>query len=152
MLRRSFKLTQRCTIIKRNYIGTAVNSQAQALQTKPENEEYDEVARYPEIIDTSFTNRKKLEALSWQKQIQETPTVEEKMIKINMPRYYGFKVVHMNDERLPYNCLPAIQHYTRTLYEAMPTEMEKDENILKHVEVLKGDVQSALEFSHDFFR
>lgn len=150
LLRRGDSLTARCaTACLRHYIGTPKNYAQAALA---ENDEFTEVAQYPEIKDLSFLARKEREALSWQEQIQKTATVEEKMIKINMPRYYGFKVVELHDERLPYNCLPAIQHYTRTLFESLPIESKDDEKLLSYLTALKSDVQDALELAHDYFR
>lgn len=54
--------------------------------------------------------------------------------------------------RLPYNCLPAIQHYTRTLYESKPNELKADEKLASYVEAIKGDVLDCLEMAHDYFR
>lgn len=153
LMRRANSLTARCATVYRHYIATPKNSQASAVQTAvSENDEYTEVAQYPDIKDLSFTARKEREALSWQEQVQKAPTVEEKMIKINMPRYYGYKVVQLNDERLPYNCLPAIQHYTRTLYEYLPSELKEDEIITSHVMTVKEDIIDALELAYDYFR
>ncbi|XP_037815353.1 28S ribosomal protein S30, mitochondrial [Lucilia sericata] len=154
LMRRAESLTARCASVCRNYIATPKNAQAASAAPQTavtENDEYFEVAQYPEIKDPSFTARKEREALSFQEQVQKAATVEEKMIKINMPRYYGYKVVQLHDERLPYNCLPAIQHYTRTLYENMPSELKADEKLNSYVETLKGDIQEALEVAHDYF-
>lgn len=123
-----------------------------ATQKATDNDEYWETPQYPEIKDTSFDGRKKDEAKTWHEQIQKTPTVEEKLIKINMPRYYGYKVVHMNEERLPYNCLPAIQHYTRTHFEPMENEVQEDEKLSAFVAALKERIVDVVEFSHDFYR
>lgn len=153
LMRRAESLTARCATVCRNYIATPKNSQAATAQPSAnENDEYTEVAQYPEIKDPSFLARKEREALSFQEQVQKAPTVEEKMLKINMPRYYGYKVVQLHDERLPYNCLPAIQHYTRTLYESKPNELKGDEKLASYVEAIKGDVLDSLEMAHDYFR
>lgn len=150
LMRRAEYLTARCASLCRQYIATPKNSQAVA-QTAVAESEYTEVAEYPEILDTTFTARKERETMTWQEEVQAAPTVEEKMIKINMPRYYGYKVVELNDARLPYNCLPAIQHYTRTVYESIPVDVKEDEKLSTYVEAIKGDVQDALELAHDYF-
>ncbi|EDW51524.1 GM22582 [Drosophila sechellia] len=119
---------------------------------------------YPEIQDTSFKARKQKDAANWHEEIRQVPTVEEKMIKINMPRYYGFKVVDFNDSRIPYNALPLTQHYTRTVLEDLPSETEKkaqaqdseqeqqqpsEDGLFK---AARGDVIDALEFAHDYYK
>ncbi|XP_032580726.1 39S ribosomal protein S30, mitochondrial [Drosophila sechellia] len=119
---------------------------------------------YPEIQDTSFKARKQKDAANWHEEIRQVPTVEEKMIKINMPRYYGFKVVDFNDSKIPYNALPLTQHYTRTVLEDLPSETEKkaqaqdseqeqqqpsEDGLFK---AARGDVIDALEFAHDYYK
>ncbi|GBP91739.1 28S ribosomal protein S30, mitochondrial [Eumeta japonica] len=46
--------------------------------------------------------------------IQKLWTVEEKQIALNMPRYYGFPCVILNEDKVPYNALPLIQFYTKS--------------------------------------
>ncbi|XP_033170863.1 39S ribosomal protein S30, mitochondrial [Drosophila mauritiana] len=119
---------------------------------------------YPEIQDPSFKARKQKDAANWHEEIRQVPTVEEKMIKINMPRYYGFKVVDFNDSKIPYNALPLTQHYTRTVLEDLPSETEKkaqtqdseqeqqqpsEDSLFK---AARGDVIDALEFAHDYYK
>ncbi|XP_061400054.1 large ribosomal subunit protein mL65 [Musca vetustissima] len=135
----------------RLYNSTASKNALAATQKAADNDEYWETPQYPEIKDTSFAGRKQDEARSWHEQIQKTPTVEEKLIKINMPRYYGYKVVHMNEERLPYNCLPAIQHYTRTHFEPMEKELKEDEKLSTYVNKMKDRIVETLEFSYDVY-
>lgn len=119
---------------------------------------------YPEIQDLSFKARKQKDAANWHEEIRQVPTVEEKMIKINMPRYYGFKVVDFNDSKIPYNALPLTQHYTRTVLEDLPSETDKkaqakdseQEQEQPSVDGLfkaaRGDVIDALEFAHDYYK
>lgn len=152
LMRRAESLTTRWASLCRHYIATPKNSQAAAQPALTENEEYTEVAQYPEILDLALNARKERDAQSWHEEIQNALTVEEKMIKINMPRYYGFKVVELHDARLPYNCLPAIQHYTRTLYESLSADVKGDDKVSSYVEAIKGDVQDAVELAHDYFR
>lgn len=137
-----------------------IHSQPQKLQAAAhvpnltDNEEYSKLPQYPTILDPTFAGRKEREELGWQQEIQEVNTVEEKLIKINMPKYYGFKVVQMSDSRLPYNCLPAIQHYTRTIFEPVSTDGETDDSnkVVPLPETVKGNVLDSLELTHDYFR
>jgi hypothetical protein len=46
--------------------------------------------------------------------IRNLETVEEKIFKINMPRYYGWKTSILNELEIPYNSLTYAQHITRT--------------------------------------
>ncbi|KAH0950588.1 hypothetical protein HN011_007462 [Eciton burchellii] len=46
--------------------------------------------------------------------IRNLETVEEKIFKINMPRYYGWKTTILNELEIPYNSLTYAQHITRT--------------------------------------
>ncbi|XP_075154294.1 mitochondrial ribosomal protein S30 [Haematobia irritans] len=142
----------RCMALSRPYISTPAQNAQAAVQRDhvDENNEYWETPHYPEIIDTSFKGKKEIKSKNWREEIQNAPTVEEKLMKINMPRYYGHKVVLMNEERLPYNCLPAIQHYTRTAFEPMPND-KVDEKLSSYVQSLTGSIVDTLEFSHEFF-
>jgi len=56
--------------------------------------------------------KKKLQILS--NKIRNLETVEEKIFKINMPRYYGWKTLILNEDEIPYNSLTHAQHVTRT--------------------------------------
>ncbi|XP_067642227.1 large ribosomal subunit protein mL65 [Eurosta solidaginis] len=124
--------------------------------------EYNEEAIYPEIQDLTFKACKKREAESWHEQIRKVPTVEEKLIKINMPRYYGYKVVTLKDTKVPYNCLPAMQHYTRTIFEDIKGDVkphpegESSPQTEAHehdsyMESIKTEIKDVLEMSYDYF-
>lgn len=118
------------------------------------NADYSEVPNYPEIKDLSFPARKRSQREDWRKQIRDVPTVEEKMIKINEPRYYGYKVVKLGDAKLPYDILPAMQHYTRTVFDQDTLKLkETDETKTKQldafVQAVRGDVQNGLEYVYD---
>lgn len=120
-------------------------------QISANSDEYTDVPQYPPIHDLSFRARKKSEAQKWYEEIIKASTVEEKMIKINMPRYYGYKVIDLHDRCLPYNCLPALQHYTRTVLEKMPSKIG-DEVLANQVDAIRTDVQDAIELACDCFR
>ncbi|XP_055844922.1 28S ribosomal protein S30, mitochondrial [Episyrphus balteatus] len=129
-------------------------------QTKSNSDEYTDKPEYPEILELSREARMKREKQSWHEQIKAVPTIEEKLIKINMPRYYGFKTIMLNSEENPYNCLPLNQHYTRTVfegYEKLPnTATNKDEasktQMESFVKSVSANIQDAIEYSNEFFK
>ena len=66
------------------------------------NEEYTEQPDYPEIKPPrNYENVRKENMQKWQERIKMLSTVEEKLFEVNMPRYYGWKCVMLNDDKLP---------------------------------------------------
>ncbi|KAH8356563.1 hypothetical protein KR200_002867 [Drosophila serrata] len=130
---------------------------AQSQWNNGADEEYTAQPVYPEIRNLTYKARKQRNAADWHEEIRQVPTVEEKLIKINMPRYYGYKVVEFNDAKIPYNALPITQHYTRTVLEKAqqgaktenkaPEKAGADDAVFKAV---REDVIEALEFAHDY--
>lgn len=117
-------------------------------------EEYTEKPEYPEILDTSHESKVLRKKQSWYEQIKNLKTVEEKQIKINMPRYYGYKVVALNDTRVRYNSLPMIQHYTRTLFQGndkLPDASES-EQVNSLVKAISGEFQESVEYAIQYFK
>jgi len=147
------------TTYKRCLAGQSLQVQLNPTEAEP---------AYPEIRDPSFKARKQKDAADWHEEIRQVPTVEEKMIKINMPRYYGYKVVDFNDSKIPYNALPLTQHYTRTVVEdlelpspsasastAPEVADQGDKNTSSEdalVKATREDVIEALEFAHDYYK
>lgn len=86
------------------------------LSTQTAAAEYTDQAQYPQIKDLSFEARRyeKKEVIS--KRIQALPTVEEKIMALNMKKYFGYKCIMLNDQTLHYNTLPFIQFCTRTKF------------------------------------
>lgn len=76
--------------------------------------EYTDTPSYPPILDTSLQGRKLRERQNVHENIKALNTVEEKQIGLNMPRYYGWKCVILNENKIPYNALPLVKCYTRT--------------------------------------
>lgn len=93
----------------------SVVQRSRQLSTKAAVQEYTDTPQYPEILDLSFEAKRyrKKEVLA--KKIQALNTVEEKLMALNMKKYYGFKCVMLNDHRFPYNSLPLVQYATRTV-------------------------------------
>lgn len=76
--------------------------------------EYTETPEYPPILDMSLKARKLREREALYQKIKEINTVEEKQLALNMPRYYGWKCVMLNETKIPYNAMPLVQYYTRS--------------------------------------
>ena len=69
---------------------------------------------YPPILDLSFRavrTRKKEEHYAL---VKRQKTVEEKLIAVNMPRYYGWISIQMKENEVPYDSLEHAQYVTRT--------------------------------------
>lgn len=130
------------------------------LVTKPdvainENDEYTKEPQYPPIVDVGYTATKLRERLEWHEKIKCLKTVEEKLFAINMPRYYGFKSVMLNDQVFRYNSLPFFQYCTRTsisdsgLPEYYNKLNEKVDGLLGHV---KSDIEDAILFEYTGYK
>ncbi|XP_022224173.2 28S ribosomal protein S30, mitochondrial [Drosophila obscura] len=134
----------------------AAQPQAESQASSGTNNEYTSQPEYPPIRDLTYKALKRRAASDWHEEIRQVATVEEKIIKVNMPRYYGYKVVDFNDNKIPYNALPVTQHYTRTVLEELPlpTANEYEQTELSSDDILKkarNDIIDALELAHDFY-
>ncbi|KAF9422467.1 hypothetical protein HW555_001865 [Spodoptera exigua] len=79
-----------------------------------EQNEYTDTPEYPPILDMSLQGKKLRERQELHRKIQAINTVEEKQIALNMPRYYGWKCILFNEDKVPYNAMPLVQYYTRS--------------------------------------
>lgn len=86
----------------------------------------------------------------WCEAVKNCPTVEEKLFKVNMPKYYGFRVHTFNETQVNYNILPVAQYITKTHLvkeRQLPTcyDHMTDPNTLDQlVENIKKDVEDIL--------
>ncbi|CAG5100557.1 Similar to MRPS30: 39S ribosomal protein S30 [Cotesia congregata] len=95
------------------YLLQAISSRY--LQTKTSNiSDVAENPLYPPIVDISFVAKWRRKHDLWHEQVKQVPTVEEKCLKLNMPRYWGFKCLMINEGSVYYNELPQAQYITRT--------------------------------------
>lgn len=141
-------------LINANRHASAVSRRCQSTETSiaapPQSRaEHADEAEYPEILDLSSTARKFRERVEWHEEVRKVKTIEEKLIKVNMPKYYGFQMMMLNEECLPYNCLPYVQHYTRTQFEAgLPSGWCKRsaEEIDSLVDEIKGHIEESVQF------
>lgn len=130
------------------------------LQARPfsspavqEDEEYTASPQYPPIRDPSY--KKKLERGLDAKniEIRNVKTVEEKQLKLNMPRYYGFKTFMFHEDYIPYNCLPLTQHATRTHLIQGKGLPEYYQNVsVENLETISKNVEEAILMEVDGLR
>ncbi|XP_059621463.1 large ribosomal subunit protein mL65 [Phlebotomus argentipes] len=111
----------------------------------PANEEYVSEPQYPEILDLSFRARKYRQKQTWHDKLRRVASVEEKLLGINMPRYYGYKCVMLNDQKIPYNSLPFTQFATRTAFREADKLPDFYRRYDEAAERIAGAVQGAIE-------
>lgn len=75
---------------------------------------FTETPQYPPIRDLSFLGKRRQDREEWYEEMKDLNTVEEKLIKLNMPKYYGWKSYSICEGTLPYDPLPYAQFLTRT--------------------------------------
>lgn len=110
---------------------------------------------YPPILDPSPKAVKEREKLEWHEAVKKCGTIEEKLIKVNMPAYWGLRTTPLVNDEYHYNCFPYIQHWTRTLYETgLPTGWFKRsaEEIDGLVNNIREQVIEAISFQYQGFR
>lgn len=79
-----------------------------------ENSEYTDTPVYPTILDLSTENVRKRERDEKLDKLKKLGTIEEKLIGINMPRFYGWSSLMLHEGSYPFNFMPFVQHITRT--------------------------------------
>lgn len=107
------KLSATCS---RNKNLLAFRSLSTVVEHAKNASEYSEVAEYPPIKEQSYQMKKATNTFQWHEKIKKIGTIEEKLIEINMPKYYGYKCLMLDDKFLsfPYNTLPFYQYVTNT--------------------------------------
>lgn len=114
-------------------------------------EEYTNTPHYPPILDITPEKVRERKEISEHEAIKAVKTVEEKQIKLNMPRYYGFKCYLFHEDRIQFNSLPLVQHITRT-HLIENTELPSFYNSLNTdllAEKIKNHVEEAILFQHE---
>lgn len=120
-----------------------------------DNNEVVTKAVYPPIEAITPKRKRELKRIAWHEDVKKLKTIEEKSIKINMPKYYGYQMMMLYDDNFPYDCLPFIQHWTRTLYEdGVPKDWCKRsaEEIDGHVKNLMGPIEESISILHHDLR
>lgn len=104
--------------------------------------------QYPEIKDITWRGRRKDVAAAWSQKIQDLGTVEEKLIAVNIPRYYGWKCIMLREGMQFYDSLPLCQHLTKThLVDGLPSiynTNEAEEAATQLANEVKSEVEEVL--------
>lgn len=119
-----------------------------------QEEEYTSAPNYPPIQDLTFQKRKERTKDKLYDEIKAVKTVEEKQIKLNMPKYYGFQSYMLLENKCDYNNLPMTQHVTRThliVNKDLP-DYYKDINVDELAKNLKSEVEDALSIEIDGYQ
>lgn len=116
--------------------------------------EYTSTPQYPPILDLSFEKKLERKKEVVFEQIKMVKTVEEKQVKLNMPRYYGFKTCLFTEDRIPYNSLPLAQHATRThlITDNNLPEFYKNIEVDIYIKQLKSDMEELVLIELDGYR
>ncbi|CAG9856704.1 unnamed protein product [Phyllotreta striolata] len=117
-------------------------------------EEYTSTPNYPPILDLSPEKKRERMKDESYDQIKAVKTVEEKQIKLNMPKYYGFKSYMLLENKCGYNMLPMTQHATRThlvVNKGLP-DYYKEFNVDELANKLKSEVEEALSIEIDGYQ
>ncbi|XP_012281803.1 28S ribosomal protein S30, mitochondrial [Orussus abietinus] len=72
------------------------------------------VPEYPPILDVSYLAQKQRQREQAANEVKVIKTVEEKLFKLNIPRYYGWNTLNLEEGKICYNSLPFAQYITRT--------------------------------------
>ncbi|XP_014480417.1 PREDICTED: 28S ribosomal protein S30, mitochondrial [Dinoponera quadriceps] len=109
---------------------------------------------YLPIEDLSYKARKRRKDDALCEKIKNLETVEEKLIQLNMPRYYGWKLLLLKEDKLPYNSLKYIQYITRTHIMKEPGLPATYNNVISTeqldsiVEAVKNNIADDIAFEH----
>lgn len=125
-------------------------TRAQSLDEVLDGAEYTKEPHYPAIQELSFKANQLRKRDAWYEHIRELPTVEEKLLALNMPRYYGYKCLMLRDDKFRYDCLPFVQSSTRTVFAegALPEAVYEPlrARAEQFVATIREDVQAAIVF------
>lgn len=115
-------------------------------------EDYNEKPVYPPILDRSYKAKKIREYDSWHDKIKKLKTIEEKLLELNMPKYYGYKCIMLNDNKFPYNTLPLMQYSTKTNFnevDSLPDFYSQNNNKVDNfLSNIKSDIEDAICFEY----
>lgn len=104
------RLYQRCYICQAN-----VNIYYPQIRLLSNAEsEYTDTAIYPPIEDVSPITLWRKKKTDWHKKIEKLPTIEQKLVEMNMPKYYGYSSTLLMNKTIRRNSLEFIKFLTRT--------------------------------------
>lgn len=129
------------------------NSASAVSEVKSEAKDVVEPIYLP-IEDLSSKSKWKKRKQAWHDEIKSLETVEEKLFKINIPRYYGWKSVILNEHVVPYNSLSYAQYITRTHIvkdsglPAYYNNVISTEQLDTMVQAIKSDIEDNIIFEY----
>ncbi|CAL1683583.1 unnamed protein product [Lasius platythorax] len=109
---------------------------------------------YPPVEDLSLKAKSKRKKQAWHEKIKNIYTVEEKLFELNMPRFYGWKSLFLNEHTIPYNSLSHAQYITRTHVikesglPAYYNNVISTEQLDSIVQAIKNDIEDNIIFEH----
>ena len=112
--------------------------------------EYSDEPEYPLILDTSPEARRRRVKEEWHDKVTNLPTVEQKIMELNMPKYYGYWSCRINDDVLKLNGLPFLQYATRThVTKELPSNYydEVREEASKVADQIQNEVETLIQLS-----
>ncbi|XP_075220576.1 mitochondrial ribosomal protein S30 [Lycorma delicatula] len=105
---------------------------------------------YPPIEDLSPAALKKKERFTLHEKYRKLNTIEEKLMALNFPRYWGWETIVLKEGELPYNFLPFAKYVTRTHFKETLTlplnNCTPDIDPKDLVNVIKSQIQDAILF------
>ena len=112
----------------------------------PVENEYVDEACYPPILDLSRQSVKDRKVDGLAQHITSLPTVEEKLIELNAPKYYGWWSSQLSGTNIPYNAQPFVQFATRSCVERNLPSLysDLDDTASKYSSALKDSVQDLI--------
>ena len=111
----------------------------------PVENEYVTQPIYPPILDTSRKAKWERTMDGIAKTVTDQPTVEEKLIQMNEPKYYGFWSCKLVEQVLIYNALPFVQFATRTTVSSgLPQSHGLEERASNLLPQLKEKVEAVI--------
>lgn len=128
-----------------------------SLSTRAAVSEYTDESQYPEIQDLSFEARRFRKKEIIAKKVQALPTVEEKVMALNMKKYFGYKCIILDDQKVPYNSLPFVQYCTRTKLNESAEDLPEfygkfDSEASKLLPELKKQIEEAVFFQLECYQ
>ncbi|KAF2900903.1 hypothetical protein ILUMI_05308 [Ignelater luminosus] len=116
-------------------------------------EEYTDIPQYPPILNLSLDKVRERRIQAYCEEVKAVKTVEEKQLKLNMPRYYGFKCYMFYENNIPYDNLELVQHITRThlIKDSLP-DYYNNIKVDSVLETIKSDIEEAILLELDGYR
>lgn len=123
-------------------------SRSLSSTVQADNNEYTDIPMYPTILNLSPESVIRRERDVKLDKLKKLGTIEEKLIGINMPRFYGWSSLMLHEGNYPLNIMPFVQHITRTDFieaESFPfTNRNSQSEVNSAVDKIRPQLQDAL--------